>query len=81
MPEAALVRGKTRIIANENNQPLKILQPALTTSASHVVRSSYSSPVAGDVIRRRNTGGADARRIRTTQVSTRVLRSIERGYG
>ena len=75
------MRGKTRIIANENNQPLKILQPALTTSASHMVRNSYGGPVAGDVIRRRITDGTGARRIRTTQASTRVLRSIERGRG
>lgn len=76
--EAALVRGKTRIIASKNIQPLKMLQPASPSSAGHIVLSSYGGGlVAGDVIRLRIVGGTGARLILTTQASTRVFRSID----
>ncbi|MDB5269726.1 MAG: hypothetical protein JWP58_2766 [Hymenobacter sp.] len=76
--EAALVRGKTRLIACKNIQPLKLLQPAAPGSASHVVLSSYGGGlVAGDVIRLRITGRADSRLVITTQASTKVFRSID----
>ena len=76
--EAALVRGKTRIIASKNIQPLKILQPASPTSASHIVLSSYGGGlVAGDVIRLGVAVGAGARLFLSTQASTRVFRSID----
>ena len=72
------MRGKTRIIASKNIQPLKMLQPASSSSACHVVLSSYGGGlVAGDIIRLRVTGGAGTRLIVTTQASTRVFRSID----
>ncbi|GAB2848194.1 hypothetical protein GCM10027044_04100 [Hymenobacter ruber] len=78
MLEVAQVRGKSRLIACKNIQPLKILQPASPSSASHVVLSSYGGGlVAGDVIRLRITGRANSRLIITTQASTRVFRSID----
>ena len=76
--EVARVRGKTRLVACKNIQPLKILQPAAPGSASHVVLSSYGGGlVAGDVIRLRVAVGADARLFLSTQASTRVFRSID----
>ena len=76
--EAALVRGKTRIIASKSIQPLKMLQPASHSSASHVVLSSYGGGlVAGDIIRLRIAGGVGSWLMLTTQASTRVFRSID----
>ena len=76
--EAALVRGKTRLIACKNIQPLKILQPASPTAACHVVLSSYGGGmVAGDAIRLRISGQPGARLFISTQASTRVFRSID----
>ena len=76
--EAAVVRGKMRLIASKNIQPLKLLQPAAPSPACHVVLSSYGGGlVAGDVIRLRIRGGAGTRLIVTTQASTRVFRSID----
>ena len=74
----ARVRGKSRLVACKNIQPLKLLQPAAPTSACHVVLSSYGGGlVAGDVIRLRITGQARARLVLTTQASTKVFRSID----
>ena len=76
--EVAQVRGKSRLVACKNIQPLKLLQPASHGRACHVVLSSYGGGlVAGDVIRLRITGLAGARLILTTQASTRVFRSID----
>jgi urease accessory protein len=76
--EAAVVRGKTRLIACKNMQPLKILQPASPTTACHVVLSSYGGGmVAGDAIRLRISGQPGARLFISTQASTRIFRSID----
>jgi urease accessory protein len=76
--EVAPVRGKSRLIACRNVQPLKVFNPAAPTAACHVVLSSYGGGlVAGDVIRLRITGRADSRLILTTQASTKVFRSID----
>ena len=76
--EAALVRGKTRLIACRSIQPLKILQPTSPTAACHVVLSSYGGGlVAGDVIRLRVSGQPGARLFISTQASTRIFRSID----
>ncbi len=75
---AALVRGKTRLIACKNIQPLKILQPVSPTAACHVVLSSYGGGlVAGDAIRLRISGQPGAQLFIGTQASTRVFRSID----
>ncbi|MGY3088875.1 urease accessory protein [Hymenobacter sp. UYAg731] len=76
--EVAQVRGRSRLIACKNIQPLKLLQPAAPTSACQVVLSSYGGGlVAGDVIRLRITGQAGSRLVLTTQASTKVFRSID----
>ena len=72
------MRGKSRLVACKNIQPLKMLQPASPTGSSHVVLSSYGGGlVAGDVIRLRITGLAGSRLALTTQASTRVFRSMD----
>ena len=74
----AQVRGRSRLVACKNIQPLKLLQPASHASACHVVLSSYGGGlVAGDVIRLRVAVQASARLVLTTQASTRVFRSID----
>ena len=74
----AQVRGKSRLVACKNIQPLKLLQPASPGPACHVVLSSYGGGlVAGDVIRLRVAVRAGARLVLTTQASTRVFRSID----
>ncbi|WP_210519527.1 urease accessory protein UreD [Hymenobacter terricola] len=74
----ASVRGKSRLVACKNIQPLKLLQPASPTSACHVVLSSYGGGmVAGDAIRLRISGGADTQLILSTQASTKIFRSID----
>lgn len=76
--EVAQVRGKSRLIACKNIQPLKLLQPASPTAACHVVLSSYGGGmVAGDVIRLRITGQVDTRLVVSTQASTKIFRSID----
>lgn len=76
--ELAQVRGKTRLVACQNRQPLKILNPNSPTSTCHVVLSSYGGGlVAGDVIRLRITAQANTRTIISTQASTRVFKSID----
>ncbi|MDO7852808.1 urease accessory protein UreD [Hymenobacter convexus] len=76
--DVAEVRGRSRLVACKNIQPLKLLQPASHGPAAHVVLSSYGGGlVAGDVIRLRITGQADSRLVLTTQASTRVFRSID----
>ncbi|WP_216688262.1 urease accessory protein UreD [Hymenobacter siberiensis] len=78
MLEAAVVRGKTRLIACKNMQPLKLLQPASPGSFCHVVLSSYGGGlVAGDAIRLRVAVLAGAQLVLSTQASTRVFRSID----
>ena len=72
------VRGRSRLVACKNLQPLKLLQPASHGRACHVVLSSYGGGlVAGDVIRLRVAVQAGARLLLTTQASTRVFRSID----
>lgn len=74
----AEVRGRSRLVACRNIQPLKLLQPASPGRAAHVVLSSYGGGlVAGDVIRLRVSVQAGARLILSTQASTRVFRSID----
>jgi len=74
----AQVRGRSRLVACKNMQPLKLLQPGAPGRACHVVLSSYGGGlVAGDAIRLRVTVGAGARLVLTTQASTRVFRSID----
>jgi urease accessory protein len=74
----ASVRGRSRLVACKNIQPLKLLQPAAHSRAAHVVLSSYGGGmVAGDVIRLRVTVQAEARLIISTQASTRIFRSID----
>jgi urease accessory protein len=74
----AQVRGKSRLVACRNMQPLKLLQPAAPASACHVVLSSYGGGlVAGDVIRLRVRVQAGARLVLSTQASTRIFRSID----
>lgn len=74
----AEVRGKSRLVACKNIQPLKLLQPAAPAHAYHVVLSSYGGGlVAGDAIRLRVTVRAGARLVLSTQASTRVFRSID----
>ena len=76
--EVAEVRGRSRLVACKNIQPLKLLQPASHGRACHVVLSSYGGGlVAGDVIRLRIAAGAGTRLVLTTQASTRVFRSID----
>ncbi|UOQ99180.1 urease accessory protein UreD [Hymenobacter sp. 5317J-9] len=76
--EVAKVRGKSRLIACKNIQPLKLLQPAAPGPAAHVVLSSYGGGlVAGDVIRLRVKVRAGGRLFISTQASTRVFRSID----
>ena len=76
--EVAQVRGKSRLVACKNIQPLKLLQPGAPGSTCHVVLSSYGGGlVAGDVIRLRITGQAGSRLVLTTQASTKVFRSID----
>ncbi|GAB3872903.1 hypothetical protein GCM10028824_23830 [Hymenobacter segetis] len=76
--DVAEVRGRSRLVACKNIQPLKLLQPASPSRAAHVVLSSYGGGlVAGDVIRLRITGRADSRLIISTQASTKVFRSID----
>lgn len=76
--EVAEVRGKSRLVACKNLQPLKLLQPASPTPACHVVLSSYGGGmVAGDVIRLRIMGQANSRLLISTQASTRIFRSID----
>ncbi|WP_201983524.1 urease accessory protein UreD [Hymenobacter rubidus] len=76
--EVAEVRGKSRLIACKNIQPLKLLQPASHGPAVHVVLSSYGGGmVAGDAIRLRAKVQAGARLILSTQASTKIFRSID----
>lgn len=76
--EVAQVRGRTRLVACKNIQPLKMLQPGSPGHACHVVLSSYGGGlVAGDVIRLRVAVRAGARLFLSTQASTRVFRSID----
>ncbi|MCI1189040.1 urease accessory protein UreD [Hymenobacter sp. DH14] len=76
--EVAQVRGKSRLVACKNMQPLKMLQPASHHYAVHVVLSSYGGGmVAGDVIQLRITVQAEAQLILSTQASTRIFRSID----
>ena len=76
--EVAQVRGRTRLVACKNIQPLKMLQPGSPGHACHVVLSSYGGGlVAGDVIRLRVAARAGARLFLSTQASTRVFRSID----
>ncbi|WP_051718958.1 urease accessory protein UreD [Hymenobacter sp. IS2118] len=78
MLEVAQVRGRSRLVACKNIQPLKLLQPASPGSAVHVVLSSYGGGlVAGDVIRLRVAVRAGAQLVLSTQASTRVFRSID----
>lgn len=78
MLDVADVRGRSRLVACQNIQPLKLLQPAAPGHACHVVLSSYGGGlVAGDVIRLRVSVQAGARLILSTQASTRVFRSID----
>ena len=74
----AEVRGRSRLVACKNIQPLKLLQPASPSPAVHVVLSSYGGGmVAGDVIRLRATVQAGARLFISTQASTKIFRSID----
>ncbi|MBO2011506.1 urease accessory protein UreD [Hymenobacter negativus] len=76
--EVAEVRGRSRLVACKNIQPLKLLQPASHGRAVHVVLSSYGGGmVAGDIIRLRITVQADGRLILSTQASTKIFRSID----
>jgi urease accessory protein len=76
--DVAEVRGRSRLVACKNIQPLKLLHPASHGTAVHVVLSSYGGGmVAGDVIRLRATVQAGARLIISTQASTRIFRSID----
>jgi urease accessory protein len=76
--DVAEVRGRSRLVACKNIQPLKLLQPASHSRACHVVLSSYGGGmVAGDVIRLRVTVQAGARLIVSTQASTKIFRSID----
>jgi urease accessory protein len=76
--DVAEVRGRSRLVACKNIQPLKLLQPASHGPAVHVVLSSYGGGmVAGDVIRLRTTVRAGARLIISTQASTKIFRSID----
>jgi urease accessory protein len=76
--DVADVRGRSRLVACKNIQPLKLLQPASHSSAVHVVLSSYGGGmVAGDVIRLRITGQTGTRLIVSTQASTKIFRSID----
>ncbi|MBF9142099.1 urease accessory protein UreD [Hymenobacter properus] len=76
--DVAEVRGRSRLVACQNIQPLKLLQPASHGRAAHVVLSSYGGGlVAGDIIRLRVSVQAEARLIISTQASTRVFRSID----
>ncbi|MDQ2772586.1 MAG: urease accessory protein UreD [Bacteroidota bacterium] len=72
------MRGRSRLVACKNIQPLKLLQPAAPGHACHVVLSSYGGGlVAGDVIRLRVAVRAGAQLVLSTQASTRVFRSID----
>jgi urease accessory protein len=74
----AEVRGRSRLVACRNIQPLKLLQPASHSRAVHVVLSSYGGGmVAGDAIRLRVTVQVEARLILGTQASTKIFRSID----
>jgi urease accessory protein len=76
--DVAEVRGRSRLVACKNIQPLKLLQPASHGRACHVVLSSYGGGlVAGDTIQLRVTMQAGARLFLSTQASTRVFRSID----
>ena len=76
--EVAYVRGKSRLVASRNIQPLKILQPGAPGSTCHVVLSSYGGGlVAGDFIGLRVAAGAGSRLFLGTQANTKVFRSID----
>ena len=76
--EVARVRGKSRLTACKNVQPLKIFNPNSPTETCHVVLSSYGGGmVAGDIIRLHISGLADSRLFISTQASTKVFRSID----
>lgn len=75
--EVVQVRGRSRLTACKNLQPLKVFNPA-AGHACHVVLSSYGGGlVAGDIIRLRVSVRAGARLVLSTQASTRVFRSID----
>ena len=76
--KVAQVRGRSRLVACKNLQPLKLLQPASPGSFCHVVLSSYGGGlVAGDIIRLRVAVQAGAQLVLSTQASTRIFRSID----
>ncbi|GAB3850794.1 hypothetical protein GCM10028822_16640 [Hymenobacter terrigena] len=76
--DVAEVRGRSRLVACKNIQPLKLLQPAAPSRAAHVVLSSYGGGmVTGDTIRLRVSVQTGARLILSTQASTKIFRSID----
>ncbi|WP_310393301.1 urease accessory protein UreD [Hymenobacter sp.] len=76
--EVAEVRGRSRLVACQSVQPLKVFNPASPSAACHVVLSSYGGGlVAGDAIRLRISGQGRSRLFVSTQASTKVFRSID----
>ena len=76
--DVADVRGRSRLVACKNIQPLKLLQPASPGRAVHVVLSSYGGGmVAGDAIRLQIRAQANTQLVVSTQASTRIFRSID----
>lgn len=72
------VRGKSRLVACQSRQPLKVFNPHSPTAACHLVLSSYGGGlVAGDHIRLRLSAAAQTRTFLGTQASTKVFRSID----
>ncbi len=76
--EAALVQGRTRLVASKSLQPLKILNPRAGGPGCHAVLSSYGGGlVAGDHIRLRVRCQPGARLFLSTQANTKVFKSID----
>ena len=76
--DLAVVRHKSRLVACQSLQPLKVFNPNSPTAACHVVLSSYGGGmVAGDAIRLHITGQAHTRLVLGTQASTRIFRSVD----
>jgi len=75
----AQVRQRSRLVASQSIQPLKIINPAAPASpACHAVLASYGGGlVAGDSIRLRVRCEADSRLLLTTQANTRIYKSID----
>lgn len=75
----ARVRQRSRLVASQSIQPLKIINPAAPAGlACHAVLASYGGGlVAGDCIRLRVRGEVGSRLLLSTQANTRIYKSID----